>query len=123
LGRVLFFVVEFSLEVALVDVPGIKAAVEKGSIEWNRHALERMMERAVRRETVKMVLLTGEVIEDYPQDSPYPSALFLGYSDNMPYHVAAAFDAETGHCYVITVYVPDLEHFEADYKTRREHEA
>jgi hypothetical protein len=105
-----------------VDSIGIKAAVEKDSIEWNRHALERMMERGIKRDRVKSVLLTGEVIEVYPNDEPYPSALFLGYPDNAPLHVVAAFDAERQRCYVITVYIPDMEHFDGDHKTRRDHE-
>lgn len=65
-----------------MDSAGIRIAVEEGSIEWNRHALERMMERGIARGRVKSVLMTGEVVEDYPNDQPYPSALFLGYPDN-----------------------------------------
>lgn len=45
---------------------------------WQRHALERMMERGISRNTVINVLLAGEVIEDYSDDKPFPSALFLG---------------------------------------------
>jgi len=94
-------------------------AVKKGYIEWQRHALERMMERGISREMVKEVLLHGEVIEDYPDDKPYPSALLLGRVKKQPLHVVAAFDSLTGWCFVITAYKPDLEHFESDYKTRR----
>jgi hypothetical protein len=54
----------------------LKIAVENGNIEWQRHALERMMERKIPREAVKEVLKNGEIIEDYPDDKPYPSALF-----------------------------------------------
>lgn len=97
----------------------LQNAVKKGYIEWQRHALERMMERGISREMVKEVLLNGEVIEDYPDDKPYPSALFLGRVKKQPLHVVAAFDSLTGWCFVITAYKPDLEHFESDYKTRR----
>jgi hypothetical protein len=97
----------------------LQNAVKKGSIEWQRHALERMMERGISRETVKEVLLKGEIIENYLDDKPYPSALFLGWVKKQPFHVVAALDSLTGWCFVITAYKPDLEHFESDYKTRR----
>ncbi|MBI4680032.1 MAG: DUF4258 domain-containing protein [Nitrospirae bacterium] len=99
----------------------LKEAVENDRIEWQRHALERMMEREISREAVKQVLLSGEIIEDYPDDKPYPSALFLGWVEEQPLHVVTAFDSETDYCFVITAYKPDLEHFESDYKTRRQH--
>lgn len=51
--------------------------VENGYIEWQRHALERIMEREILRDSVKEVLRNGEVIEDYPNEKPYPCALFL----------------------------------------------
>ena len=97
----------------------LKRAVENGQIEWQRHALERMMEREISRAGAKQALLSGEVIEDYPDDKPYPSALFFGWTDGAPLHVVAAFDSQNGYCYVITVYKPDSEHFEPDFKTRR----
>ena len=102
-----------------MDIPGIRKAVKAGRIQWNRHALERIMERGIKRSVVKRLLLKGKVIEDYPDDQPYPSALFLGYAEREPLHVVAAFDPKSQYCFVITVYRPDLEHFEPDYKTRR----
>ncbi len=80
-----------------------------------------MMERKISRGTVKKVLLSGEIIEEYPEDKPYPSALFLGGVEEQSFHVVAAFDSETDYCFIITAYKPDLEHFESDYKTRRQH--
>jgi hypothetical protein len=104
-----------------MDREGLKRAIESDSIEWQRHALERMMERGISREIVKKVLLSGEIIEDYPNDKPYPSALLLGWVEGEPFHVVTALDSESGCCFIITAYKPDLEHFEPDYKTRRQH--
>lgn len=97
----------------------LQNAVRKGYIEWQRHALERVMERGIQREAVKEVLLNGEIIEDYPDDKPYPSALFLGWVKDQPLHVVVALDFLTGWSFVITAYKPDLENFESDYRTRR----
>ncbi len=100
----------------------LELALKTGNIEWQRHSLERMLAREISRDNVKQVLLTGEVIEDYPDDTPFPSALFLGWMQGAPLHVVAALDAQNQYCFVITAYRPTLEHFEADYKTRRVHE-
>ena len=65
------------------------------------------------------MLLSGELIENYPDDRLYPSALFLGLINEKPIHVVAALDNLNTFCYVITAYEPDLNHFESDYKTRK----
>jgi len=103
----------------MIDINKLKKSVENNNIEWYKHAFERMMERGISRDTVKKVLLTGEVIENYPEDKPYPSMLFLGWVEGEPYHVVVAFNPEDNQIFIITAYRPDLEHFEPDYKTRR----
>jgi hypothetical protein len=103
-----------------MDENKLRTAIGNGYIEWQRHALERMMERGISREAVKEILMNGIIIEDYPEDKPYPSALFLGKIKGEPLHVVTAFDSSTGWCFIITAYRPDLEHFEPDFKTRRQ---
>lgn len=98
----------------------LRNAVISGTIEWQRHSLERMMERRIRREGVKQVLLNGEIIEDYVDDRPFPSALFLGWQEGKPLHVVAALDEESGTCFIVTAYHPDEEHFGPDFRTRRQ---
>jgi hypothetical protein len=78
-----------------------------------------MMERGLSRRDVMDVLLTGEVIEEYPSDYPYPSVLMLGKPDGTPLHVVVAVDNDLGTLYIITAYYPDAVHFLDDYKTRR----
>jgi hypothetical protein len=102
-----------------VAIERVRNALRNGRIEWQRHALERMAERAVRRSDALEVLLSGELIEDYPDDHPFPSGLFLGWIQSRPLHVLAAFDGERGQVFMITTYEPDRTHFEADFKTRR----
>ena len=94
-------------------------AVKRGRIKWQRHALERMMERNIYRSEVKQVLLKGELIEEYIDDHPLPSGLFLKFINKMPLHVVAAVDKETNWCYIVTAYHPDSNHFESDFKTRK----
>lgn len=97
----------------------IRTAIRARRIEWQRHVLERMVERQIGRSEVLQVILGGEPIENYPDSKPFPSVLFLGWSGNRPLHAVAAYDSSTDRVYIITAYEPDLEHFEPDFRTRR----
>ena len=78
-----------------------------------------MTERQIGRSDVFRVLLDSERIEDYPEDTPFPSALFLGWLGAQPLHVVAAYDSANIRAFIITAYQPDLEHFEPGFVTRR----
>lgn len=64
----------------LVDFDRLKQLVTERSILWREHALQRMNERRISKADVKAAILTGEVIEDYPDAYPTPSCLVLGCS-------------------------------------------
>jgi hypothetical protein len=78
-----------------------------------------MAVRSIPRDAVIEILKSGDCIEDYPNDFPFPSALFLGWYRDRPLHIVAALNEAGPKAFVITAYEPDLEHFEADYRTRR----
>lgn len=102
-----------------LDRVALAEAIRAGRVEWQRHAFERMVERGIARAEVQAALLHGDLIEDYPDDRPFPSALFFRMSDRTPVHVVTAWDAHSRTVFVITAYRPDADHFEADWKTRR----
>ncbi len=47
---------------------------------FRQHAIRRMFERRISVEDVNAALVNGKIIEDYPDDAPYPSRLLLGYA-------------------------------------------
>ena len=102
-----------------LDLGKLQEAIRARSIEWRKHVLQRMAERNISQASVLDVLLTGERVRDYPEDKPFASALFLGYAGSRPLHVVAALDETAAQAFIVTVYEPSLEVFEADYKTRR----
>jgi Domain of unknown function (DUF4258) len=102
-----------------LDTDQLRAAVLQGRLEWQRHALERMVERGITRADVREVLVGGERIEDYPGNRPLPSGLFLSWVRGRPLHVVAAFDMTNRTVAIITAYEPTLEYFEGDFRTRR----
>ncbi|MCH8061937.1 MAG: DUF4258 domain-containing protein, partial [Chloroflexi bacterium] len=67
---------------------------------------------------VVRVVRTGEIIEEYPDDSPYPSRLVLGMQGLRPIHVVVADNMEDRILLVITVYEPDSSQWTRDFRRR-----
>lgn len=89
------------------------------TLHYSRHAFERMFERAITPDVIREVVAIGEIIANYPEDRPYPSALILGFDQTRPIHVVAARNATTGECYVVTVYAPDPALWDETFRQRR----
>ena len=51
--------------------------LEIGTIEWRKHALERMLQRGISRNEVKETLMFGEIIENYETDVPFQVHYFF----------------------------------------------
>lgn len=78
-----------------------------------------MFERLISRDQALAAIAAGEAIEDYPDDVPFPSVLLLARVEGRALHVVVAQDRESGRCYLITVYPPDPDLWEPDFRTRR----
>lgn len=78
-----------------------------------------MVERDISVEEVRTVVNGGDVIEDYPGDTPFPGRLLLGWSGKRPIHVVAADDPHSDITVVITVYQPDPRLWDRDFRKRR----
>jgi len=89
------------------------------AISFSRHALQRMFERAISPEEVRAALANGEVIADYPDDTPYHSMLILVFVGQRPLHVVVARDDSARRCYFITAYVADPTLWGSDFRTRK----
>jgi len=85
---------------------------------FTTHALRRMFARGISHAEVSAVLAAWRVIEDYPDDEPFPSVLLLGAPSCRPVHVVAARDADARRCYIVTAYVPDPGAWSADFTQR-----
>lgn len=80
------------------------------------HALRRMFERSIGKDDVIQAIREGEVIREYPDDTPHPSCLILQEGASRPLHVMVARDDEGGECTVVTVYLPDLHAWMPDFE-------
>jgi hypothetical protein len=91
---------------------------EIGKIIFRAHAIIRMFQRHVDEKDVRSVLETGEIIEGYPDDTPYPSRLVLGWLGSRPLHVVAAENIADNETIVITVYEPGQDKWSPNFKRR-----
>ncbi len=82
------------------------------------HSRRRMNERGILLRDVMYAVEHGEIIEQYPEDYPFPSCLILGATVGGRY-LHAVVSLDEGHIFLITAYYPDEEDWEPDMKTRR----
>ena len=83
------------------------------------HAIRRMFERHISEENVHEVLEKGEMIEEYENDTPYPSCLILGWAGFRPLHIVVAENRDAKEQIVITVYEPTSFQWEEGFKRRK----
>ena len=103
-----------------VDIHDLKELTNQSKILWTEHIALRLMQRDIKRADVLECIQTGEIIEQYPTDKPFPSCLILGKSVlGVDIHVVCGLDKDM-ICYIITAYYPSLEKWESDLKTRKE---
>ncbi|MEK7762280.1 MAG: DUF4258 domain-containing protein [Nitrospirota bacterium] len=84
------------------------------------HAIRQMSrpERMITPQEVERVVMMGELVEDYPQDSRGHSCLLLGLGDaDRAIHVVCSPKAD--YLAVITAYLPDNTQWSPDYRRRR----
>ena len=78
-----------------------------------------MESRGISVSDVLRALAGGEPIEQYPDDTPFPSTLLLGQAGGRSLHVVAARDAVEDVTYVVTAYEPDPAEWDAELRLRR----
>ena len=99
----------------------IQECVRLERLLYTRHARDEMeLEELgqIGEEDVFEAMTLGKIIEDYPENEPYPSCLIFGRtSANRPLHIVCAYTAEDDMVIIITVYEP-LGALWADFERR-----
>ena len=89
---------------------------------YTRHArieMENEESGSIFENEVCEAICSGEIIKDYPQDKPYPSALILGKTAaDRSLHIVYAYDEEENLTIVVTAYQPNPEHW-IDFRRRK----
>ncbi len=103
-------------------INNIRACFENDRIFYSAHARNEMEleERGEIREIeVHEAVLSGKIIETYPEDTPYPSCLVYGRtSSDRPLHVVCAWSVDENLAIIVTVYEPNPDLW-VDFLRRR----
>jgi hypothetical protein len=88
----------------------IKECLKLERVLYTKHAKDEMESEElgeIREDEVFEAIIQGNIIEDYPDDDPYPSCLIFGRtSRNRPIHVVCAYSADDDIIIMVTVYEP-----------------
>jgi len=88
-----------------MDIQPIQDAARHNRLFFTDHAVRQMARRDITDEEVRAAILTGEIIEDYPDDKYSPSCLILGATQQgRSLHVQCSAPPRVR---VVTVYQPD----------------
>lgn len=100
----------------------IKRCFNQDEVLYTQHARREMRDEPFGRifeQEVFQAIIAGEMIETYPQDTPYPSCLILGFTNrDRAIHTVCAHEPELDQVIVITVYEPDPDLW-VDYRRRK----
>ncbi len=90
-----------------------------GKIAVTEHARLRLFEREIKILDIVRCIETGEIVERYDDDKPFPSCLILGEdTKEQLFHAVVSSDGE--FIFLITAYYPDTSRWESGYKNRKE---
>lgn len=91
-----------------MNIEDIIVSIRNNRIRITDHADEEAVADKLSFDEIFFSVLQGEIIEDYPEDSPYPSCLIYGNTfDGQPVHSVWAYNADNQWAVLITVYRPD----------------
>ena len=101
-----------------MDQEKMKRLCASGAMRWTDHVIMRIMQRGISREDVKLAISDGEIIEEYPDDYPYPSCLIAAQlPDGRPLHIVCGMG--NNELWVVTAYIPDILKWDDGFKIRR----
>lgn len=100
----------------MIDIKDLQAlAADIDNFKVTQHMTERIKERGIKIHTIQAAMLNGEIIEQYPNDYPFPSCLILNLNPLL--HVCVGLGE--GKLCIITAYIPNTNAWENDFKTRK----
>ena len=102
-----------------MSIEDLIRAIRSGNVAIIRHADQERHQDKLSFDEVYFSTSHGEIIEEYPTDSPYPSCLVYGDTfGGDPLHSVWAYNESNGAAVLITVYRLDPERW-VDYRHGR----
>lgn len=98
----------------------IQDALKRKQYRLTRHATIFRVRRHITMAQMIVALGNGEIIEKYPDAEPYPACLVLGWLESGdPLHIVCSRGEIEPQLRIVTLYEPDDNRWEDDYKTRK----
>jgi hypothetical protein len=102
-----------------VSIEDIINAIRNGRVRITHHADEEAQADLLSFDEIFFSVFGGQIIEEYPDDKPYPSCLIYGDTfTGEAVHSVWAYNQENEWTVLITVYRPDPKRWK-DWRTRR----
>jgi len=101
-----------------IELEWIKARIKNDEYEVSSHAENERQAEKISLDEIESAILSGEILEDYPDDPRGPNCLILGYiGRGCSVHIVCG-KTLSGIIRIITVYIPCLPKW-IDERTRR----
>ena len=102
----------------MINIEKLREYYNNNRVFFTNHATERIRERGIIAKDVRHAVMTGEIIEEYPDDYPYPSCLIVGLSlKSFPIHIVMSDEGNLSR--IITAYFPDSAKWDENFKIRK----
>lgn len=101
-----------------LDILELRKLCIPKNIRITLHAAKRLEQRRIFLKDVIACIMNGEIIEQYPDDYPYPSCLILGMSIEDKYSCSHR-KSRIGFVPYNSLF-PSFDKWESDFKTRKE---
>ena len=98
----------------------IRSHVHTRQYRLTKHATIVRLERGIPISELEQALLNGRIIEQYPDDQPYPSCLVFGsLPTGDPLHIVCSRGDVEPALRIVTLYEPEEALWEGDFKSRK----
>ena len=102
-----------------MDIEDIVRALHGERVRITDHADHEALADDLSFDEIAHSVVHGEIVEDYPDDRPYPSCLIYGDAPaGDPVHSVWAYNEATAFAVLVTTYRPDPDRW-IEWRTRR----
>ena len=103
----------------MIDIECLRGYYAMERVFITAHTVERFRQRGIRARDVRHAVHGGQIIEQYPDDYPYPRCLICGMTvQGRVIHVVMSDEGTMSR--IITVYFPDVDKWNSDFTVRKE---
>ena len=102
----------------MIDIINLRSYFENDEVLISDHVAMRFRQKGLKVKNIRFAVNNGEIIEQYPDDYPFPSCLILGKTIDGKYiHVVMSDEGKMSR--IITAYYPDPNKWDDQLKVRK----